>query len=147
MCIYTHKGISTHTHSTYMHPNLHIHAHEHTYIYMNMHTYHTHTHTNIHVICLGLSRPLMINIHCQRDSTWKHLGDTPLGTLVWRSQKRLTVREDLLWIWWQESWTELKAPASISALLLCMQYDQLPHVPMLPPHLVHHDGLYSQSLS
>jgi len=33
----------------------------------------------------------MISLHCQLDSIWNHLGDTPLGTFVRCFQKGLTV--------------------------------------------------------
>lgn len=103
--VYTHIHIHTqHIHapkSPYTCPRTYIHIYEHAHI--------PHTHIQIHTRYVWVSnQQLMINIYCQCDSTWKHLGDTPLSTLVWLFQKGLTVRKDLLWIWWQESWIELK---------------------------------------
>lgn len=123
--MHTHTSVFTHKHTcAYIHTSVYTHTHTHTahtctqiYIYMptNIHTciwtctHTTHTHIQIHTRYVWVSnQQLMINIYCQCDSTWKHLGDTPLSTLVWLFQKGLTVRKDLLWIWWQESWIELK---------------------------------------
>ena len=87
---YANTHTSAYTHSTHMHPHMHTYAHIYMCICTCTHT--TCTNTNTYMICISFQViQVMINLHCQLDSIWNHLGDTPLDVFVKCFQKGLTV--------------------------------------------------------